>query len=1140
MQNRSIVLLQLAFALGWLPLAFGSQGYSTEFAISEPFGVEWGPDRVAFDVSFPQGAAAADGVSLTDENGKPVACQLMNVQFWPDRRSVRSAKVAFMARLAPNQTRKWTLRTGTARVRQPRTDIRVLERGRVIEMANSMTGIRLAGGRETFARGAPASRIPAPVQGVRLPDGRWIGRGSWQTDILCTGYVATVTDDGPVFARAALRYDFEGGRYYAAVVELNAGQDVAVITEEYNLSLGRTYPMSGVDGMRKGVEYFYAYPQFDTPDRALMWDWWGQTMAILPTPNAYTLSLYDGLEPDSADFYGESRYGNLRQGDGGLSFDRDGRFAYINAFPQWGDEETLYLGLYNSQFPSNQVAVIGLRPSEWLHPDVLPHPVKLLKQYTQTTCLVFERRSSPRDVVMKAPVCLGRRVYGIGGVARTWCRHLLPERQGPRLSETETWGSDLMLRHVRLGRLELDVVRRWILDYHEPSRYPRMYVPEGDRAAYLSRLTRKSRREAEEQLASASGPTEADRKAVAEALEMLRRTTRHFAQCNYGNMDFGINEGLIADAAESALSSPAVTQEEVREIRRHLAAMVYQVFNPDFIPPRTSGFAWGSANMMAQVQCRCCPIVALLPNHPLNAMWSDHLAHVVTLYVESQINDAGATLECPHYGSMAIVMPAHALAALAGCAPVDLSRAEARLRAAARHRLSILLPPDPRGGFRSVVPEGDGYYEGDITFAPLAGFFQNLDRNFAEELVWGVRESNNAIGGHADPSYKLLDPDLPARQPQLSSEYFPGYGIVMRSGFPDPRELYLQIYAGGFSWGHGHNDRGCWVLYAMGAPLMVDFAAMYTPSMREAWLHSGGLTFNHDETIRRSFSDAADGWWRKSPSYRDLAVAPFTVLEQRPDPESEREIDTFGEVTAFRSAPEADYAAMQRRIRYLHRVPYALAEPHGRDIFDDSPHEEVFLTNAIVWTRQYVLVKGGGDEGRQFLVVRDDLEGNTELDANLNLWCLADRLDVEGQTAFWTGQHDVDLFAFVSEPRAFSPATRTLGHDCGFGFSENYRRKFGKPFREEMIMLRVPQKERARGFFVVLAPVRRGEPRPIVEPLADGRAVRVGFKDAFDIVLLQKNAEPVELQGRKMTARAALVRQTAGGQPLFRELDTAP
>ena len=44
------------------------------------------------------------------------------------------------------------------------------------------------------------------------------------------GYTAEVTDAGPVFARVKLRYSFAGGKYYAATVELNAGQDLAVVT----------------------------------------------------------------------------------------------------------------------------------------------------------------------------------------------------------------------------------------------------------------------------------------------------------------------------------------------------------------------------------------------------------------------------------------------------------------------------------------------------------------------------------------------------------------------------------------------------------------------------------------------------------------------------------------------------------------------------------------------------------------------------------------------------------------------------------------------------------------------------------------------------------------------------------------------
>ena len=87
-----------------------------------------------------------------------------------------------------------------------------------------------------------------------------------------------------------------------------------------------------------------------------------------------------------------------------------------------------------------------------------------------------------------------------------------------------------------------------------------------------------------------------------------------------------------------------------------------------------------------------------------------------------------------------------------------------------------------------------------------------------------------------------------------------------------------------------------------------DFAAMYTPSMREQWLHPGGLTFNHDETVRPAGEDPRDDWWRKAAdaSFRNLKTAPFTVVEMKENPTATDALGTFGKVTAFRAAPQAD------------------------------------------------------------------------------------------------------------------------------------------------------------------------------------------------------------------------------------------
>ena len=1099
--------------------------------IHEPFGLDWGPDRINEPVSFPQGAVSPQGVSLKDAAGKPVPVQLDRVELWPDGKSVKSAVASFMVSLAPDEKKSWTLSGGMQPVAQPAGDVKAAVVGSTIELTNAKTGIRLVGGKQTFSPAVAGEKLPAPIQGVRLPGGRWMGKGWWQTDVPCTGYSAEITASGPVFAQAKIRYEFDGGKFYAATVELAAGQDLAIVSEEYDLSAGKAYPMTGLDGMTADARYTYVPPTFASADKSLMWDWWGQTMAKLPTPNAYCFSISEGLAPDSAAFNGRSQYGHLKPGDGGLAYDKDGRFAYINAYLQWGDEECNYLGVWNAKEPAEQLAFVGLRPSQWVHPDIDPHPSTILKQYVQTTCPKFHRKTS-REAWMEAPVCLGKRVYGVGGVARSLGKQWIADRAaGPVLSKDDQWGSNLDLRHIRLGSVELDKARHWVVRYDEKGKYPRMYVPAGDLARYESRKTRKPLAEAQAAIAARKEPTDADRKAVADAIAKLRQTVQYFSRTPYGHMDYGINLGLIANAAEDALVSPACTPEQAADIRRWMAAIVYHAVNPDFVPPRTAGFAWGSANMMAQVQCRSCYLVSLLPSHPDVNKWRKELAHVVTLLIEDQINEAGATLECPHYGQMAIIMPAQALAALASNTNLDLSRAEKRLRAAADFRLATLLPWDLRGNLRSVGSEGDSYYATDETFAPLAGFFQTRDPKLAQQLAWGLKESGNNLGQHADASYKMVDPGLEPATPALGTAHYPGFGFVMRNGFPRQDEAYLQAYAGSFSWGHGHNDRGTWLLYAKGVPLMADFAAMYTPSMRENWLHPGGLTFNHDETVRPAGEDPKDDWWRKSANadYRALKTAPFTVVEMKEDPTAKDDLTMLGTVTAFKPAPQADYARMERQVGFLHRVPFMLAEPHGKDVFDDiNGHEKVVLKQPFRWTRQYAFVKDADPMGHNYLVMRDDLAGNTELDPSLNLWALADKVDVKNQTAVYTGQYGVDLHCYIAEPTSFTPHTRLLGHPNGFGFAPHFQKEFGKPFREDQTQLRIPQSKRDGGFFLAIVPVKQGEPAPQFATIAGGNAIQVKFPDRTDTILLRKDATEADLAGQKVKGTAVLVTEKAG------------
>lgn len=55
------------------------------------------------------GQAVADGIGLTDAQGRATAVQLSDVVYWPDGKSVKSSTLSFLATLEPNALGQWTM-----------------------------------------------------------------------------------------------------------------------------------------------------------------------------------------------------------------------------------------------------------------------------------------------------------------------------------------------------------------------------------------------------------------------------------------------------------------------------------------------------------------------------------------------------------------------------------------------------------------------------------------------------------------------------------------------------------------------------------------------------------------------------------------------------------------------------------------------------------------------------------------------------------------------------------------------------------------------------------------------------------------------------------------------------------------------
>lgn len=1099
--------------------------FTRSFVIQEPFGLEWGPDRVNYRVEFRAGQVSPQGVALRAADGSPVAVQLSDIERGPDGQTVKAATVSFLATLAPDQRGEWTLTAGLTPVTQPATDLVVRENDGVVELLTARYGLRLAGGQRRFAEPVGAADIPAPIQGLRLPTGAWVGRGWWQTDRPCLGYTVTVEEHGPVFARVRLRYEFEGGAVYAATVELNAGQELAIVTEEFNLAEGREYEMPEQPG-EPGRKYRLVRPTFTPPERGLLWDWWGGTGGRVPSPNAYFFSFHDGLEPTHCQWNGRMFHifpgvDAHQSADGTvwrpLPLDKDSRVVSINAFLNWGTDEALFFGAYNPA-KGCEVAIIGLRPSQWINPDLEPKPIATLKQWTQTSNLWIERRAQP-DLFLRAPVMLGRRVYAIAAVAGQYDAEKAPPSQ-------------LMLKHIRHGRQRLDEIKDWVLDYPEPATYPRL-LGAAEKRDELRRRAQKWLADDPHPVSRAltSNDPAADRKTVEEAISSLADMCRRVATVGYDHNGYAMNLPRLAWLADVALSATSCTPEEKARIRRYAAACAYNALSPDYVPPREAGYAWGSANMMEALRLRgATPMVCLLPNHPHGPAWREFLARFVKLNAREKINSAGATLEIGAYGVMAIEFATVPAIMLTGADPkLDFSDLLPLWRAAAQCRLSYLTPPDVRGGIRPAAPIGDSPLSGEGAFPFLIGALAGRDRPLAEQLMWGIRENAAALGGHGTPLGLLVPADLAPRVPELRSTHFQGSGFVLRSGFPHPEETYVNLNAGSFAIGHGHPDRHGFILYAKGAPLMLDFASQYQPNIGQSWLHNGMVTFDHREQVRPCPGRDQPGCYFTGKVWVEHKVEPFTSLEFGWPPDAANLDEAHGWADTFHTTPTADYAAMRRRGRFLERVPYMLDPTHAQ-FLGRGASEPVWLDAPIEWRRQVIFVKSPDVNGPTYLVIRDTIEGNRTLPPALNYWCLADELTVTGPRATWKGHHGVDLDAYVAEPAQFTAVSHRVGHDNAgpSSFGKHYEQTFGKKFREEQILLQIPQQP-GGSFFTALVPRKAGEPAPKFETVHDGNGIRLTFADGrTDTVVLSPVPREFTVAGQRAQGAAVLVREEKG------------
>jgi hypothetical protein len=1049
LSSSSLALSVIAMVASALPAGSSTLRLSYQEALKR----EWRHEVLSFRVKVPRLQYTVDTMYVTDETGAVIPAQISDTYPRDDVGEI-PLTVSLIADVEPWQTRVWALHYGEkTRPPIPATDLHAAKQGDSCLLSNGLIAVRTGLGSRRFAEAVAADRVPAPVLAVRGRSGEWLGRGWLESPQNVTGYDITLLDDGPIFKRVRARYDFEGGHYLCTVT------------------------------LREGEEVVHIHEEFDLGER------------IPARDSNFCFSFYQGLEPDTIRTAGRSRFRANAGGDEAvfpIDYDQAQEQLRVHGLFCWWPGAVHYFGAYRAGDPAGDLlAVFPERPGHWRTPTVL----------------FLNTETTPRgpDLVLRAPIKQSRKNALVDGVVPETTAPGVPPSYGARewgllVSRVEdvvapddsAAASGIRRARTRYGQNPLDKIKEWALAYPDPGpgAYPRGYITRAElpklreRARAVPALRARLERDDGFRYL-VTGDAELGKRLFNRCLSDLRSAVEKWldSQGDLGRSTH-MHQGIyflihLAPRFDIAMSVPEVSDDERREARALFAFLVYKLADPDWLG-EAAGFHLGNPNMPTKALSVIGEAASLIPEHPMADEWRLRSAHNFFDMMRDMVTmPGGAWLECLHYQMDAAL---NGTLQTAECFQntgfMDLYD-DPRLKQTMLFSASTLTPVDPRWGIRTMPPIGHTGYEQNSLYGRMAAGTADTDPEYSRWMQWAWEACGSPFKEHNDEL--IIAPELPASPPDMSSKHFPGFGSVMRAHFGDPSETYC-LFRMGRNIDHYELDQGNIVLYAKGAPLVLDFGSLYDPMMFRPWLHNR-VSINHM---------------------------------------GERYV-TWGEITQtdFLEAADACLGTMTfDQLVYLSEYPGEPEPPEtGAGYREISP---------VIWSRQVLLVKHEQADGPHYVLVRDGFVGDGADFSDFSLWCLANGVDVDGNVAHYTGQHGVDLAVTVLDPATPEFATGSYGHNSTSYLPLEHFKKVNGPeaeFEEIQHFVRLKRTD-DKGYFAVLYPHRAGEAPPVFAPWGGGAGVTAAIDGELHTAICAEHpgqfAEgDIALDGQRAVVRRA-------------------
>lgn len=313
--------------------------------------------------------------------------------------------------------------------------------------------------------------------------------------------------------------------------------------------------------------------------------------------------------------------------------------------------------------------------------------------------------------------------------------------------------------------------------------------------------------------------------------------------------DFAFSQGALNFIQNGGLLNASIVNVRATDAQKERDNYLLQfwgnlVWDNDFAAvDNDPGEGYGNANQVVEfIQARA-NLAASLSWHPVLATKVAQ-ARASVLSSFNYTNAYGALKASTSYQSAAfspILANAIALKIAGFLTFADYPQ----LKQNALMELNMLTPPEPRfGNVRKYFSNGDGGTYANGRMGLYASVYASTDATTAEQMAWGWASLNStAYLSHetvVQPTVLAIDDTVTQTAPSLGSIQEVGGHSIHRHGFGTAYETALWFTSGDFYSDHRHEEAGQVSIYALSAPLSVDWNAnLYYPQIPSAFYHDG-------------------------------------------------------------------------------------------------------------------------------------------------------------------------------------------------------------------------------------------------------------------------------------------------------------